>query len=115
MVKNKLIKQGDLIWINLDPVFGHEQGGRRPAVVISGDSYNEMSGMMLICPITLQTKGFPFELPFATKKIKGIILTDQIRCVDWKNSNRKCDIKGSVSKDILQKVYKKISKLIEVS
>lgn len=115
MVKNKFPKQGDLIWINLDPVFGHEQGGRRPAVVISGNDYNKISGLMIICPVTSRTKDLPFEVSFNTEKISGSVLVDQVRCLDWGDSSRKCEIKGTIPSDILQKVCKKISKLIEIS
>ena len=114
MVKKKFPKQGDVVWITFDPTLGHEQSGRRPAVVISGDAYNKISGLMLVCPVTSQAKGFPFEVSFATKKIQGIILADQIRCVDWNHSERKCEISSSLTSDVLKEVHSKISALIEL-
>jgi mRNA interferase MazF len=115
MVENEFPKQGDLVWITLDPTRGHEQSGRRPAVVVSKDAYNKLSGMMLICPITSKSKIPTFEIPFASKKIKGNILIDHVRSVDWHSPERKCEIITSLSIDILQKVCRKISRLIEIS
>jgi mRNA interferase MazF len=53
---------GDLIWLTFDPRVGHEQAGRRPALVLSPKIYNQKSGLALVCPVTSQTKGYPFEV-----------------------------------------------------
>jgi mRNA interferase MazF len=78
--------RGDVVWLEFTPTKGHEQSGRRPALVLSPAQYNEKSGLMLVCPITSQLKGYPFEVVL-DGKIKGAILVDQLRSVDWKERN----------------------------
>ncbi len=76
---------GDLIWLTFDPQAGHEQSGRRPALVLSPKSYNQKSGLALVCPITNQAKGYPFEVPIPTGYgVSGVILADHVRSVDWR-------------------------------
>ena len=76
--------RGDLVWIDFTPHRGHEQANKRPAVVLSPKSYNAKSSLALMCPITSQIKGYPFEVPFVASKISGVILADQIRSLDWR-------------------------------
>ncbi len=76
--------RGDIILLSLDPTLGHEQAGTRPAVVLSPDFYNKASGLCLVCPITNQVKGYPFEVTLeGTRKTTGVALSDQIRSIDW--------------------------------
>ncbi|TAN40484.1 MAG: mRNA-degrading endonuclease [Nitrospirae bacterium] len=76
--------RGDIILLSLNPTLGHEQAGTRPAVVLSPDIYHEASGLCLVCPITNQVKGYPFEVAIeGTRKTTGVALADQIRSVDW--------------------------------
>lgn len=75
------------MWIDFDPVKGHEQGGRRPAIIISPDKYNLVSNRALICPITSKVKGHVFEVAFAGTYIKGSILADQVRTMDFDKRN----------------------------
>ena len=60
--KTYVPNRGDVVWINLVPQTGHEQAGRRPAVVLSPDTYNGKVGLAVLCPITNQVKGYPFEV-----------------------------------------------------
>jgi mRNA interferase MazF len=83
MVKKYIPKQGDVVLISFNPTKGHEQKGSRPAVVISATEYNSRSGMMLVCPVTSKGKGYVFEVAYSGTKIKGFILVDQIRSMDW--------------------------------
>src|SRR3989344_6221262 len=76
--------RGDIIWLDLSPTKGHEQRGIRPVVVISPKSYNNLISLLLMCPITSNAKGYPFEEVVVFEKISGVVLVDQIRCVDWK-------------------------------
>jgi mRNA interferase MazF len=75
---------GDLVWVDFGPPFGHEQAGRRPALVISPRSYNEQSSLIMVCPITRSRKPWPFKVEFGDEKqgIRGAILVDQLRSVD---------------------------------
>lgn len=83
MVRRYTPKQGDVIFLSFNPVAGHEQAGKRPALVVSATDYNMRSGMMLAVPITSRGKGYPFEVPMLGKKISGVVLADQLRALDW--------------------------------
>jgi mRNA interferase MazF len=77
--------RGDAVWITLDPQAGHEQAGRRPALVLSPSAYNRKVGLALFCPITSQVKGFPFEVPVpAGLAVTGVVLSDQVKSLDWR-------------------------------
>lgn len=102
--------RGEIVWLNFSPVRGHEQSGRRPALVISPRKYNAKSGLALICPITSQIKGYPFEVEIKTKNVHGAVLADQIRGIDWTERNaEKIDI---VSEAVLADVQEYVKKLI---
>lgn len=77
--------RGDIVWLAFDLQAGHEQTGRRPAIVVSPAAYNRKVGLALFCPITTRKHGYPFEvaLPESTAMI-GVVLSDQIRDLDWK-------------------------------
>jgi mRNA interferase MazF len=77
--------RGHALWLSLSPTLGHEQGGRRPVVVLSPGFYNKRSGLLVACPITSRAKGYPFEVPIPPGlAISGVVLADQIRSLDWK-------------------------------
>jgi mRNA interferase MazF len=76
---------GDVVWITLNPQSGREQAGRRPAVVLSPKSYNSKTGLAILCPITNQIKGYPFEVLIpGGLPISGAILSDQVKSLDWR-------------------------------
>lgn len=76
---------GDLVWLRFSPQAGHEQAGRRPALVLSPLSYNQKTSLALFCPITSRVKGYPFEVPLpASGAVTGVVLADQIRSLDWR-------------------------------
>jgi mRNA interferase MazF len=80
--------RGDAVWITLNPQAGHEQAGRRPAVVISPRSYNAKTGLAIMCPITSQVKGYPFEVLLPEGRlVSGAILSNQVKSLDWQASN----------------------------
>ena len=77
--------RGDAVWIQFDPQAGHEQRGHRPALVLSPMSYNGRTGLAILCPITSQQKGYPFEVRLPDDlKLSGVILADQIKNLDWR-------------------------------
>ena len=85
MVKKKYSPQrGDIVWLNFNPQSGHEQKGKRPAAVISPKEYNEKTGLGLFCPITSKIKDYPFEVIIENEKVNGVVLSDQIKSLDWK-------------------------------
>lgn len=78
-------QRGDVVWITLNLQAGREQAGRRPAVILSPQAYNAKVGLALLCPITSQVKGYPFEVAMpAGLPVSGVILSDQIKSLDWR-------------------------------
>jgi mRNA interferase MazF len=78
-------ERGDAVWLDLDPVLGHEQAGRRPSVVLSRSIYNAKTGLALFCPITRKVKGFPYEVTVPEGlAVNGVILADHIKNLDWR-------------------------------
>jgi mRNA interferase MazF len=83
--KPKVPDRGDVVWLDFDPQLGHEQSGRRPAVVLSPSAYNAKVGLALGCPITSQVKGYPFEVAVPEgRPASGVILADQVKSLDWR-------------------------------
>ena len=77
--------RGDLVWISFDPQAGHEQAGRRPALILSSRKYNHRVGLALMCPVTSRIKGYPFEVQLPEDcLIKGVVLSDQVKSLDWR-------------------------------
>jgi mRNA interferase MazF len=74
-----------VIWLTFDPQAGHEQAGRRPAVVLTPAMYNRKTGLLLTCPVTSQIKGYPFEVALPSGlPISGVALSDQVKSADWR-------------------------------
>lgn len=73
----------DLVWLNFDPQVGREQAGRRPAFVLSARSYNQKSGLCVVCPVTSQVKGYPFEVTIPSGAVEGVVLADQVKSLAW--------------------------------
>jgi mRNA interferase MazF len=99
--------RGDVVWITLDPRAGHEQRGRRPALVLSPASYNRKVGLALVCPITNQVKGYPFEVPLPEGlPVTGVVLADQVKSLDWaaRQCVQICVVPGQVVVQVLRKV-----------
>lgn len=96
MVKKYIPKQGDLVYLDFNPVKGHEQKGFRPAIVVSNDIFNIKTGMAILCPISTNTKIFPthYELE-DSKKIKGSVFCEHIRSIDYDERNLKFVEKAS--------------------
>jgi mRNA interferase MazF len=80
-------RRGDIVWLNFNPQAGHEQAGKRPAIVLSPKEYNRKTSLIIACPITSKVKGYPFEVRLEGNKIDGVILSDQVKSLDWKIRN----------------------------
>ena len=100
---------GDIVWLVFSPQAGHEQSGRRPAVVLSPRGYNGKTGMMVCCPLTTQIKGYPFEV-ILSREPPSAVLSDQVKCVDWRA--RRAIAKGRINDEALAEVRGKIRALI---
>ena len=111
MVKHYTPDKGDIVWLDFTPQFGHEQRGRRPAIVLSKKAYNKKVGLALFCPITSREKGYPFEVKIQGKKITGCVLSDQIKSLDW--NKRNIEFIEKSTKEILEDILEKIDLLIK--
>ena len=100
-------QRGDAVWITLNPQAGHEQAGRRPAVILSPRSYNSKTGLAILCPVTSQVKGYPFEvlLPEGLP-VTGAILSDQVKNLDWRarDTGLICTLPEEVMYEVLEKL-----------
>jgi mRNA interferase MazF len=107
MTKGYFPNRGDAVWLDFSPKAGHGQSGRRPAVVVSPGSYNRKVGLGLFCPITSQTKGYPFEVGIpAGMNVSGVVLSDQIKSLDWKVRDARfiCTLPVSTMSEVLKKL-----------
>lgn len=86
MVKPTAPNRGDIILLQFNPQKGREQTGKRPALVLSPQSYNAKVGLAILCPITQQKKGYPFEVALPKGlKTKGVILADHVKSLDFES------------------------------
>jgi len=100
-------ERGDAVWITLDPQAGHEQKGRRPALVLSPLAYNGLVGLALLCPITSRVKGYPFEVALPDGlPVSGAVLSDQVKSLDWKVRQVAliCPVPGVVVVKVLRQI-----------
>lgn len=103
--------RGDAIWISFNPQAGHEQPGRRPAIVLSPAAYNRKVGLAILCPITSQVKGYPFEVLVPPGlMITGAILSDQVKSLDWKV--RRAELIDRLPTSVTAEVSKKLRTLL---
>lgn len=100
-------QRGDVVWLTFSPQAGHEQAGRRPAVVLSPSAYNARVGLAILCPITSQIKGYPFEVTIPNAlPVSGVILADQAKSLDWQARGAEfiCALPPATVSEILQKI-----------
>src|ERR1700719_4244827 len=83
MVRPYIPRAGDIIWLDFDPQIGREQAKRRPALVITDQSYNRASGLAIVCPLTSRRKPHPFALATTIEKVDGAVLVDHLKSLDW--------------------------------
>lgn len=114
MLDSYIPDRGEVVWISLDPQAGHEQSGRRPVLVLSPAAYNGKVGLAIMCPITTQMKGYPFEVVIPSGlPVSGVILSDQVKSLDWRVRNAEfiCKLPSKITIE----VQKKLSALIIVN
>ena len=113
MARSYVPNRGDVVWISLNPQAGHEQAGRRPAVVVSPLAYNRKVGLALLCPVTSQIKGYPFEVIIPQGlKLNGAVLSDQVKSLDWRA--RRAELICTLPRDTIVEVVQKLSTLISL-
>lgn len=104
-------ERGDAVWISFNPQAGHEQTGRRPAIILSPVAYNKKVGLALLCPITNQVKGYPFEVMIpAGSQVTGVVLSDQVKNLDWRA--RDVAFIARLSDVVVTEVLKKLKTLL---
>jgi mRNA interferase MazF len=104
-------RRGDAVWLQFDPQTGHERAGRRPALVLSPESYNGRVGLAILCPITSQAKGYPFEVGLpAGSGISGVVLSDQVKSLDWRA--RQADLIEALPPAVTEEVLAKLDTLL---
>lgn len=111
MVASYVPDRGDIVWLNFSPQEGHEQAGHRPALVLSPATYNGRVGLALLCPITSRAKGYPFEVRIPDGlPTSGVILSDQLRSVDWRA--RQAEFRHKIADSVVHEVAAKFSTLL---
>lgn len=104
-------RRGDLVWLDFTPQAGHEQAGRRPALILSPESYNRKTGLAIACPITSQAKGYPFEVALPDDgPVAGVVLSDHVRSIDWRA--RRAERAGQARVATLGEVCGKLAALL---
>lgn len=104
-------ERGDIVWLNSSPQAGHEQAGKRPALVLSPEEYNRKTSLLIACPITSKVKGYPFEVSLSGKTIDGVVLSDQVKNLNWKVGKVSFAEKAAVP--VVREVQSKLLLLIE--
>lgn len=106
-------ERGDVVWISFNPQAGHEQAGHLPALVLSPQSYNRKVGLMILCSLTHQIKGYPFEVRIPEGlKVSGVVLSDQVKSLDWRT--RKASFLCSVPETTVREVLNKVGALLNL-
>jgi mRNA interferase MazF len=109
--KDYVPRRGDIVWVQMQPRVGHEQAGRRPALIVSPHAYNGKVGLALMCPITSRAKGYPFEVPLpADAEVTGVILSDQVKSLDWRA--RRAEFACQAPSSLVQEVQAKLHVLL---
>jgi mRNA interferase MazF len=105
-------ERGDVVWLTFNPQAGHEQAGRRPALVLSPATYNVKVGLALLCPVTNQATGYPFEVAVPEGlALTGVILSDQIKSLDWRV--RQAEYIDTLPAEVVARVLAKVMTLLE--
>jgi mRNA interferase MazF len=105
---------GHIIKVDMDPSAGHEQGGWRPALVLSPLSYNSKTNLAVVVPLTNQVKGYPFEVRLPSRmKTTGVILADQIRNLDW--HGRRAKYVEAAPTEVLTAIHERLVALLGIA
>jgi mRNA interferase MazF len=106
-------ERGDLLWLTFDPQAGREQAGRRPALVLSPLAYNRRASLALVCPITRQAKGYPFEVTLPSGlPLSGVVLADHLKSADW--AARRAQFAARAPAEVLAEVTAKLRPLLSL-
>jgi mRNA interferase MazF len=101
---------GDLVWLTFDPRAGHEERGRRPALILSPRTYNAKARLAIACPITSHAKGYPFEVALPGGAITGVVLADHVKNLDW--NARRVEFAATAPAEVLTDVRERLRALL---
>ena len=102
-MKAYIPKKGDFVAVTFDPQSGHEQKGRRPALVVSNTLFNEQTVLAIVCPLTATDRGYPFHVTVTDNpRVKGFVMVEQVKSIDY--SARQAKAIGRASNDLLDEV-----------
>jgi len=102
VVKEYIPKQGDIVILTFDPQAGHEQQGRRPALIVSNEIFNKNVGLAIACPITNTDRNFPFHVKIDSLELTGFVMSEQVKSIDFRA--RKVKFVEKATDDILANV-----------
>jgi mRNA interferase MazF len=106
-------ERGDIVWLSFSPQAGHEQAGRRPALVLTPAPFNNRVGLAFVCPVTSRVKGYPFEVALrGVGDVSGVVLVDQLRSLDWRA--RRAEPAGKAPVSVIAEVVAKLRPLLGV-
>ena len=95
-MKKYVPSKGDLIALSFNPQSGHEQKGRRPALVVSNTLFNQKAGLAIVCPITRTDRKYPFHVKVSEPStLNGFVMVDQVKSVDYNSRKAKFIEKAS--------------------
>jgi mRNA interferase MazF len=104
---------GDLVWLTFDPQAGHEQRGRRPALILTPRAYNAKARLAIACPITSLAKGYPFEVTLpGDGTVTGVVLADHVKSLDW--NARRVEFAATAPVEVLADVREHLRALLEL-
>ena len=109
-----MVRQGDIIKVDLDPQAGHEQAGYRPAVVISNGVFNQRTNLTIVCPITNTNNRFPLHIPLDKRtETTGVILCEHIKALDLNNRTYKIieNLPNDILENVIDVVYSEIEQI----
>lgn len=113
MVKSYQPQHGDIIFLNFAPASGHEQMGKRPALVVSNNTFNGLSNLAFVCPITNTRRNFPLHVPLDKRtKTTGYIMCEQLKALDL--SARNAQLHERLPQDLIDEVYDILYGIIEL-
>jgi len=110
--KNYVPARGDVIQLDFNPQKGHEQAGRRPALVLSPLEYNRIVGLAVVCPITNRKKGYSWEVEVPENPfVSGVVLADQMKSLDWRGRHGEfmCTPGNGLLEDVVEKAFALLS------
>lgn len=109
----ELPERGSIVWLDFSPHAGHEQAGRRPAIVLTPREYHEMTNKAVVCPITSKERGWPTEVKLPPGLlVSGVVLVDEVRSVD--RAARHMKIAGVATQEVLDEISARLAPLLSL-